>query len=90
MTAETLSEQITNPSIVDSIEKKKKKKKKPLVSVPCQFKDNVYPIGELQQYKDYVGSTVNEELMYEQLNDLRRAAEVHRQVLSLILYNTYT
>jgi methionyl aminopeptidase len=73
----------------------KKKKKKtpsqqtdpPSVGLSNLFKDGIYPEGEIQEYKDdnHYRTTSEEKRHVERLsfdahNDLRKAAEVHRQV----------
>ncbi|KAI8385004.1 peptidase M24, structural domain-containing protein [Radiomyces spectabilis] len=75
--------------------KKNKKKKKapktqtepPTVGLSKLFRDNVYPEGETHEYRDdNLWRTTSEEkraaerLQFDDYNDLRRAAEVHRQV----------
>lgn len=75
--------------------KNNKKKKKtpttqsdpPRVGISTFFKDGVYPEGEIQEYKDENRwRTTSEEKRHlermnsEAHNDLRKAAEVHRQV----------
>ena len=76
--------------------KSKKKKKTfvpteqsdpPRVEISNFFRDNKYPEGEISEYKDdNLKRTTNEEkrsldrASYDAYNDLRKAAEVHRQV----------
>ncbi|RDB28836.1 Methionine aminopeptidase 2, partial [Hypsizygus marmoreus] len=82
--------------------KKKKKKKKPKKKKPEQsdppriglskfFPDGIYPVGEIQPYKDdNTWRTTSEEKRYDEkmanedpdttYQSIRRAAEVHRQV----------
>ncbi|KAJ2964362.1 hypothetical protein NQZ79_g705 [Umbelopsis isabellina] len=83
-----------------SADKKKKKKKKnkkkkkgnkqtepPTVPVSKLFANQIYPEGQLEEYRDENNwRTTNEEKRYierqeqDNYNDLRRAAEVHREV----------
>ncbi|KAF9419181.1 Methionine aminopeptidase 2 [Podila epigama] len=73
--------------------KKSKKKKKvkqtepPTIPVSALFPNKIYPVGELCDYKDdNLWRTTDEEKRalerqnFNQYNDARRAAEVHRQV----------
>jgi len=58
----------------------------PTLQIEEQFKDGVYPLGQVVEYKDQQWRTNNEEkramerLMELDLNKLRKAAEVQRQV----------
>lgn len=58
----------------------------PTIQIENQFKDDMYPIGEIQEYKDQTWRTNNEEkrslerLQLFNINKLRKAAECHRQV----------
>ena len=71
--------------------KKKSKKKEDPLSAPVskQFPDGVFPEGETQQYRDDNLWRVTDEekramerMQQEEYNELRKAAEVHRQVRS--------
>lgn len=58
----------------------------PTLQMDEQFKDGIFPVGEIQEYKDQTWRTNNEEkrameriLSYD-IQKLRKAAECHRQV----------
>ncbi|KAJ3170092.1 hypothetical protein HK101_011388 [Irineochytrium annulatum] len=59
----------------------------PTVPVKLMFPDGIFPLGEIQEYKDdNTWRTTSEEkrhverMMNDQYNEIRQAAEVHRQV----------
>ncbi|CAO3572683.1 unnamed protein product [Mortierella alpina] len=67
--------------------KKKKQTEPPTIPVSALFANKIYPVGEFSDYKDdNLWRTTDEEKRalekqnFDQYNDARRAAEVHRQV----------
>ncbi|KAG0211743.1 Methionine aminopeptidase 2 [Mortierella sp. GBA30] len=83
----------SNTTATKKKKKKKNKKKKkvqtepPTIPVSVLFGNKIYPEGELCEYKDdNIWRTTDEEKRalekqnFDQYNDARRAAEVHRQV----------
>ncbi|KAF9964510.1 Methionine aminopeptidase 2 [Mortierella alpina] len=67
--------------------KKKKQTEPPTIPVSALFANKIYPVGEVSDYKDdNLWRTTDEEKRalekqnFDQYNDARRAAEVHRQV----------
>ncbi|KAF9373909.1 Methionine aminopeptidase 2 [Podila verticillata] len=87
-------EKTGSTTVVKKKKKKSNKKKKkvkqtepPTIPVSTIFPSKIYPEGELSEYKnDNLWRTTSEEkralekLNFDQYNDARRAAEVHRQV----------
>ncbi|CAO3570578.1 unnamed protein product [Mortierella alpina] len=88
-----------NNAETTTVKKKKKKSNKkkkkvaqtepPTIPVSKMFANQIYPEGEMQDYKEEnLWRTTNEEKRYlerqmnDQYNEVRRAAEVHRQVRS--------
>lgn len=75
--------------------KKKKKKGPPSVGISHQFQKGVYPVGEICEYAvtENLNRMTSEEKRAlevdheQQYNDLRKAAEVHRQVRSYARQN---
>ncbi|KAJ3384819.1 Methionine aminopeptidase 2 [Lobulomyces angularis] len=89
--------EIDDASTADPEKKKKKRKPKkkskpvqtnpPTIPVSKFYSTGLYPLGEIQQYKDdNLWRVTNEEKRYlersmnDQYDEVRRAAEVHRQV----------
>ncbi|KAJ1341376.1 hypothetical protein BSLG_004106 [Batrachochytrium salamandrivorans] len=62
--------------------KRAKQTEPPSIPVSTMFSNHVYPEGEIQEYKNDAEKREQERLHADIYNDVRHAAEVHRQVRS--------